>query len=191
MPIIQSLATKRVGISIVMLASTLATASPLGSEAQGWPPLGPTAPLPMPPHCIDAEPQFAARMAFIGAKIALKAEQKAEWDAFVAAARAAEKPFWDLCKPPPAPPRPDDTWAVLEARDHIDSLHAERLAAMRAAVNRLKNALGGDQQRWLAEALLASSPHRPRQPPHPGGRPGTGFGFLPPASGAFGPPRLP
>jgi len=54
----------------------------------------------MPPHRVDVEPRFAARMAFIEAKIALKAEQKGEWDAFVAAARAAEKPSWDLCKTP-------------------------------------------------------------------------------------------
>jgi len=104
--------------------------------------------------CADQEALFASRMAFIEAKIALKPEQRAEWDAYVAASREAEKPLRELCGTPP-PTREGDVLAALEARDRMDIAREDAHKAMRNAAARLKAGLADEQRRRLAEALLA------------------------------------
>lgn len=119
--------------------------------------------------CADQEAFFAARMAFLASKIEIKAEQRANWDAFVGAVRDAEKPMRELCGKEP-PPLGGDALAALEARDQRDELLENLHKAMREAVARLKATLPADQQRRLAEALLAPPP------------PMRGPGFGPPPS---------
>lgn len=131
--------------------------------------------VPAPPpqaearFCADQEALFAARMAFIEAKITLKPEQGAEWDAFVAASRDVEKPLRELCGTPP-PSRDGDAVAALEARDRMDMAHEDARKGMRDAAAHLKAVLTAEQQRRLAEALLAP----------PVAMRGPGFGSPPP-----------
>jgi hypothetical protein len=97
--------------------------------AQGGPPPSPLPTDMMRRQCEDQEARFAARMAFPEAKIALKPEQRSEWEAFV----AAEEPTRDPCASPPP------------------------LQATYAVVARLKEKLAAERQRRLAKAFLSPS----------------------------------
>jgi hypothetical protein len=133
--------------------------------------------------CADHDAHFAARMAFIDAKIGLEAAQRPAWEAFVGAMRAAEKPIRDMCQ---SPPSADDPVAQLEALDRREIARAQMQEGRRAAVARLRSALASDQQRRLAEVILR---HGPRPRPGPPGPPGAG---PPNHPGGFGPlPPLP
>lgn len=167
----------RAGVRLIVTAAVLGPTVPVA--AQGDPPPPPPPAYMMQRVCADQEALFAARMAFLEIKIAVRPEQRGEWEAFVAAMRAAEQPMRDLCASPPLPPKSDDPVALLEARDRMVTAHAAVLQATHTAAARLKERLAADQQRRLAEALLS-----PLGGPGPGlhllGPPGMGLPGLPP-----------
>ena len=162
---------------LLAAAIGLGPLTPTAAHAQGRPPWPPP---PMESPCTNRDALLAARMAFIETKLALKPEQKPQWDAFVTASRNADKPLGDLCQAPPGPPSFGDLFALLELRHRMAALHAEHEQAMWVAVGRLKGALDAEQQRRLAEALLTPPPMP--GPPGMRGFPPAGFApHLPPA----------
>lgn len=177
----------KTGYRLIVTAAILGPAVPVAAQ---WGPPPPPPPSMIERMCADQEALFAARMAFIETKIALKVEQRTDWEAFVTAARAAEQPLRELCANPPRPPKSDDPIAVLEARDHKASMHAAIRQATQDAVARLKAKLAADQRRSLAEALL-SPPGSLGPGLHTFAPPGFGpAGVRPPGFTLHGPPPL-
>ena len=169
---------RRLAASLVLTAT-----APTMAGAQVAPQPGATPAQMMERMCADHDAHFAARMAFLEAKIGLEAAQRPAWEAFVGAMRAAEKPIRDMCQSPP-PPSADDPVAQLEALDRREIARAQMQEGRRAAVARLRSALASDQQRRLAEVILRQGPWpRPGPPGPPGAGPPNhprGVGPLPP-----------
>ena len=120
--------------------------------------------------CADQDAHFAARITFLQIKLALKPEQNSDWDAFVAAAWAAEKPLQDLCRNLSEVPSMHEPMVRLEAWDRATQGLSDHQRDMREAIARLKQALDPDQRRRFAQALLATS-NVGGFPPGPLGRP--------------------
>ena len=146
---------RRLAASLVLTAT-----APTMAGAQVAPQPGATPAQMMERMCADHDAHFAARMAFLEAKIGLEAAQRPAWEAFVGAMRAAEKPIRDMCQSPP-PPSADDPVAQLEALDRraIARSDARRAACRccapqeRAGVGPATPAGGGD----LAAGPLAAA----------------------------------
>ena len=170
---------RRLAASLVLTAT-----APTVAGAQAAPQPGATPAQMMERMCADLDAHLAARMAFIEAKIGLEAAQRPEWEAFVGAMRAAEKPIRDMCQSPPPPPA-DDPVAQLEALDRREIARAQMQEGRRAAVARLRRALAPDQQRRLAEVILRQGP---RPQPGPPGPPGAGPPIHPRGFGPMPPP---
>ena len=109
----------RLAASLVLTAT-----APTMAGAQAAPQPGATPAQMMERMCADHDAHFAARMAFLEAKIGLEAAQRSAWEAFVGAMRAAEKPIRDMCQSPP-PPSADDPVAQLEALDRREIARAQ------------------------------------------------------------------
>jgi hypothetical protein len=118
--------------------------------------------------CGDIDAIFAARMAFIQTRVTPTSDQMAEWEAFVASARAALGEIKSTCNSSSfVPPDRKDPMAILIFRERGAKHRADLYRAERAAVERLMKVLSPQQQQNLAEAMLRP-PVGPMVGPMPG-----------------------
>ena len=148
------------------IAAVAVVCSTGGAAAQG--PMGPPPPAEMfKTMCNEIDALFAARMAFIQARVTPTPDQMAEWEAFVASARATLGEIKATCSSDFVPPDRKNPMAMLAFRERRARHRAELFRAERVAVERFMKVLSPQQQQNLGEAVL-----RPPVGSGPGPAPG-------------------
>lgn len=101
--------------------------------------------------CDDLDARQAARLAWLEAKVKPTPAQRAAFDRFLEASRAAAAPLRQLCATPADAPAPQDLAARLAQRERRMAAMLEATRQTRAAVEALQPALDDAQRAALAE----------------------------------------
>ena len=151
------------------LAIALAAVACSAGTAAAQSPMGPPPPVEMFKRmCRDIDATFAARMAFIQTRVTPTSDQMAEWEAFVASARAALGEIKSTCNSSNFMPTDrKDPMAIMIFRERGARHRADVYRAERAAVERFMKVLSPQQQQDLGEAMLPP-PVGPMAGPIPG-----------------------
>jgi hypothetical protein len=140
------------------LAGLLAVSLTNGALAQSGPPLagGPQGDghrAMQERMCRDFDARVAGRIAFTEAKLQVTPAQRAAWDEFAAAMRAAAEPMKRLRCEPRASLADDDVAGRLAARERRLTAMLDSTRLMRVAAERLQPQLSAEQRTQLAEAM--------------------------------------
>ena len=164
--------------SLIALALAAAVAVPVFAPAQTAAPTPPTgeaprvAPLDRGPMmrermCRDMDARLASRLAWSEAKVKPTEPQRAAWDAFAQASRAAAAPMQALCdQPAGARPARDDLAGRLAERERHMAAMLDSTRQLRAAVEKLQPVLTDAQKAALADGVRHG--HRDRHDRHHG-----------------------
>lgn len=173
--------------SLIALALAAAVAVPVFAPAQTPAPTPPTgeaprvAPLDRGPMmrermCRDMDARLASRLAWSEAKVKPTEQQRAAWDEFAQASRAAAAPMQALCdQPAGARPARDDLAGRLAERERHMAAMLDSTRQLRAAVEKLQPVLTDAQKAALADTVgrePQGREHHGRHGEHHGGRRG-------------------
>ena len=164
--------------SLIALALAAAVAVPVFAPAQTAAPTPPpgeaprVAPLDRGPMmrermCRDMDSRLASRLAWSEAKVKPTEQQRAAWDEFAQASRAAAAPMQALCdQPAGARPARDDLAGRLAERERHMAAMLDSTRQLRAAVEKLQPVLTDAQKAALADGVRHG--HRDRHDRHHG-----------------------
>jgi protein CpxP len=149
--------------SLIALALAAAVAVPVFAQTQPPAPNPPAgeapraAPLDRGPMmrermCRDMDARIAARLAWTEAKVKPTEQQRAAWNEFAQASRAAAAPMQALCDQPAARPARDDLAGRLAERERHMAAMLDSTRQLRAAVETLQPLLSDEQKSALAES---------------------------------------
>jgi protein CpxP len=152
--------------SLIALALAAVVAVPVFAQTTAQPPAqtapaadGPRAmrldrgPMMRERMCRDMDAHVAARLAWTEAKVKPTEAQRAAWNDFARASRAAAAPMQALCdQPAGARPAENDLAARLAERERHMAAMLDSTRQLRAAVETLQPLLSDEQKAALAES---------------------------------------
>lgn len=126
--------------------------------------------------CADMDARFAARLAFTEAKVKPTEQQRAAWNEFAQASKAAAAPMQALCgQASTARPAENDLAARLSERERHMAAMLDSTRQLRAAVEKLQPVLSDEQKTVLAQTMGRGPEARGRGDHHRGHGEGHGW----------------
>jgi len=141
-------------VAAATVSAAAATAIVQAHEFAGGPP-PPLALEMIQRMCDDREARAIGRLAYMQAKIALKPEQRDEWEKFASATKMAVAAF-NPCKD--GPPAFDDPVALRAKFEQTIEGAYDMYKSIKGAADTFSKSLDADQKRRFAEAVLPPMP---------------------------------